>query len=80
MTATLEGIIAQRLVRQICPNCKAEYTPSRRAADGTGASPEDVAGKQLLLRQGLRRLQQHRLQGPTWASTRSWSWTTTCAT
>ena len=39
VTATLEGIVAQRLVRKICLNCKTEYTPDRRAAHGAGASP-----------------------------------------
>ena len=28
ITATIEGVVAQRLVRKICPNCKAEYTPT----------------------------------------------------
>src|SRR5438045_5045267 len=28
VTATLEGIVAQRLVRKICLNCREEYTPS----------------------------------------------------
>src|SRR6185436_13389848 len=28
VTAALEGIIAQRLVRKICSNCKSEYTPT----------------------------------------------------
>ena len=28
VTATLEGVIAQRLVRKICLKCKTEYTPS----------------------------------------------------
>ena len=38
VTATLEGIVAQRLVRRLCANCKTEYTPTRRAAHGAGAS------------------------------------------
>ena len=28
ITATIEGVVAQRLVRKICTNCKAEYTPT----------------------------------------------------
>ncbi|MHC4123646.1 MAG: GspE/PulE family protein [Planctomycetota bacterium] len=28
VSASLRGILAQRLVRKICPNCKAEYEPS----------------------------------------------------
>jgi type II secretory ATPase GspE/PulE/Tfp pilus assembly ATPase PilB-like protein len=29
VTAAIEGIVAQRLVRRICPNCKTEYTPPK---------------------------------------------------
>ena len=71
ITATLEGILAQRLVRKICHNCKTEYTPDRRAAHGARAAARGRGGQEVLLRQGLRQLQQHRLQGPAWASTRS---------
>ena len=37
MTATLEGIVAQRLVRRICTNCKTAFEPDRGAAHGTAA-------------------------------------------
>ena len=39
VTATIEGIVAQRLVRKICLNCKTEYTPSSGPAHGARASP-----------------------------------------
>lgn len=32
VAATLEGVVAQRLVRRICPGCQEEYTPSRDEA------------------------------------------------
>jgi len=28
LASSLVGVIAQRLVRKICPNCKAQYTPN----------------------------------------------------
>ncbi len=45
VTATVEGIIAQRLVRKICPNCKREYTPSEDQLMELGLLPKDVVGK-----------------------------------
>ncbi len=45
LTATLEGIVAQRLVRKICQNCKEEYEPTERQIYELGLSPEDVSGR-----------------------------------
>ena len=45
VTATLEGIVAQRLVRKICNNCRAEYTPSEEQLMELELRPDDVAGK-----------------------------------
>ncbi len=47
VTATLEGIVAQRLVRKICLNCKAEYTPAEEQLMELELRPEDVAGKKF---------------------------------
>ncbi|MDD5775713.1 MAG: ATPase, T2SS/T4P/T4SS family, partial [Candidatus Omnitrophica bacterium] len=38
ISASLIGVMAQRLVRVICENCKEEYTPSRALADKWGIS------------------------------------------
>ncbi|MCZ2401011.1 MAG: Flp pilus assembly complex ATPase component TadA [Phycisphaerae bacterium] len=45
ITATLEGILAQRLVRRICTNCKEEYKPTEQQLMELGLLPEDVAGR-----------------------------------
>src|SRR5256714_15446872 len=45
VTATLEGIIAQRLVRKICLNCKTEYTPSEEQLMELELRPDDVQGR-----------------------------------
>jgi len=45
VTATLEGIIAQRLVRRICMNCKAEYTPTSEQLMELDLRPDDVTGR-----------------------------------
>ena len=65
ITATVEAILAQRLVRRICRQCREEYEPSRGNADGPGADAERRSrGKKFYRGRGCDSLQQHRLQGP----------------
>ncbi len=45
VTATLEGIIAQRLVRKICANCKEQYTPALEQLMELELKNEDVEGR-----------------------------------
>ncbi len=45
VTATLEAIIAQRLVRKICLSCKEAYSPSEVQLMELGLRPEDVSGR-----------------------------------
>jgi type IV pilus assembly protein PilB len=45
ITATLEGIVAQRLVRLICPRCKEEYQPTAEMLYELGLTVDQVAGK-----------------------------------
>jgi type IV pilus assembly protein PilB len=45
VTATLEGLIAQRLVRRICNNCKTEYVPAEEQLMELELRHDDVAGK-----------------------------------
>ncbi|MEE9212318.1 MAG: ATPase, T2SS/T4P/T4SS family [Phycisphaeraceae bacterium] len=45
VTATIEGIVAQRLVRQICTKCKEAYEPSERQLMELQLTPDDLAGK-----------------------------------
>ena len=47
ITATLEGIIAQRLVRTICKKCREEFFPTEEQLMELLLSPEDVEGRQL---------------------------------
>jgi len=52
VTATLEGVIAQRLVRRICTNCKTEFHPTEQLLMELNLRPEDVAGKTLYYGKG----------------------------
>jgi type IV pilus assembly protein PilB len=45
VTATLEGVVAQRLVRKICANCKTEYEPAEEQLMELELRPDDVQGK-----------------------------------
>ncbi|MFN9993852.1 MAG: GspE/PulE family protein, partial [Phycisphaerales bacterium] len=52
LTATIEGIVAQRLVRTVCKNCKEEYTPKEEELMELGLRPEDVRGKKFMRGRG----------------------------
>ena len=45
VTATVEGICAQRLVRIICPRCKEEFIPSEQLLMELNLTPDDVVGR-----------------------------------
>ena len=45
VTATLEAVIAQRLVRRICENCKEQFEPTEAQLMEVGLRPEDVEGR-----------------------------------
>jgi type IV pilus assembly protein PilB len=52
LTATLEGIVAQRLVRTICAKCKEEYTPREEELMELNLRPEDVRGRRFFRGRG----------------------------
>ncbi len=45
VSATLEGVLAQRLLRTICKSCKSPYEPSLHILNQLGLSREDIGGK-----------------------------------
>ncbi|HYO26554.1 MAG TPA: ATPase, T2SS/T4P/T4SS family [Lacipirellulaceae bacterium] len=47
LTATVEGILAQRLVRRVCTKCREEYVPGREVLDDLELSPQDIKGKKF---------------------------------
>jgi len=44
LSSTLLGVLAQRLVRVICPHCKAPAKPDKKLLDSMGVSPEEASG------------------------------------
>jgi type IV pilus assembly protein PilB len=45
ITATIEGIVAQRLVRRICTRCKTQFDPTEAQLSQLKLLPEEVGGK-----------------------------------
>ncbi|MDQ3622512.1 MAG: GspE/PulE family protein [Verrucomicrobiota bacterium] len=45
ISASLEGVLGQRLIRKICPNCRTEYEPSEAVLTQLGLSPHEIGDK-----------------------------------
>jgi type IV pilus assembly protein PilB len=52
ITATVEAMLAQRLVRKICNNCRTEFTPSPEVVMELGLTPEQAAGQKWFYGKG----------------------------
>jgi len=52
LTATIEGIISQRLVRRICENCKTAFEPSEAQLMELQLTPDDIKGKKFYYGRG----------------------------
>jgi type IV pilus assembly protein PilB len=55
ITATLEAILAQRLVRKICEDCRTQFEPSGEMLMELGLTPADVAGRTFFYGRGCDR-------------------------
>jgi type IV pilus assembly protein PilB len=53
--AVLEGVIAQRLVRKICEECKVEYQPSPDELMEVNLKPEKVQGRTFFYGEGCKK-------------------------
>jgi type IV pilus assembly protein PilB len=53
--ATLEGVLAQRLVRKICEDCRTEFEPSAEMLMELNLRPQDVKGKKFYYGRGCDR-------------------------
>jgi len=52
LTATIEGIVSQRLVRKICENCKTAFEPSEAQLMELQLTPDDIKGKKFYYGRG----------------------------
>ncbi len=55
ITATVEAVLAQRLVRKICANCRTEYTPTEDVALQLGYTMEQAKTKKFYYGRGCER-------------------------
>jgi type IV pilus assembly protein PilB len=55
ITATTEAVLAQRLVRKLCVNCKTEFQPSAEIAMELGMTPEEASTKKFFYGRGCDR-------------------------
>ena len=55
ITATVEAVLAQRLVRRICLFCRTEFTPSPEVAMELGMTPEQAAQKKFFYGKGCEK-------------------------
>jgi type IV pilus assembly protein PilB len=55
LTATVEAILAQRLVRKICEDCRTEFDPSPEMLMELNLRPSDVVGKKFYYGKGCDR-------------------------
>ncbi len=55
ITATIEGIVAQRLVRKICVHCKTEFQPDEEMLMELNLTPETVGNKTFYYGKGCDR-------------------------
>lgn len=52
VAATLEGVLGQRLLRRICPECRVAYKPSEAVLEQIGLTPSDIGGKEFYTGKG----------------------------
>jgi type IV pilus assembly protein PilB len=63
VSATLEGILAQRLIRTICKTCKTAYDPSMNIVQQLGIDPNLVVGRQFYTGAGCNNCGQSGYKG-----------------
>ncbi|MBL8858514.1 MAG: Flp pilus assembly complex ATPase component TadA [Planctomycetes bacterium] len=65
ITATLEAVVAQRLLRTICQDCKTSYVPEEEILMELGAHAERVQGAQFMYGKGCERCHHTGYRGRT---------------
>jgi type IV pilus assembly protein PilB len=63
ISSTLEAVLGQRLLRSICPNCRAPYQPKANVLDQLGLSPKDISDKKFYYGKGCEACNQTGYKG-----------------
>jgi len=65
ITATVEAIQAQRLVRRVCTNCKTEYEPTREQLMELNITPDQLKGRKFYYGEGCDKCNNLGFKGRT---------------
>lgn len=65
VSSTVKAIMAQRLVRRVCDNCKEPYTPTREELFAVDLKPENLRGKTLYRGRGCKECAHTGFKGRT---------------
>ncbi|NLE38248.1 MAG: type II/IV secretion system protein, partial [Pirellulaceae bacterium] len=65
LTATLEAVLGQRLVRKICPSCREEYMPPMEKLAELGLRADDVVDKKIYRGRGCETCNNTGFKGRT---------------
>ncbi len=65
LASSLEGVLAQRLVRTICPNCRVKYTPEPEVMERMGHGPGNGKGGNFYRGKGCRQCRHTGYAGRT---------------
>jgi len=52
ISASLEGVLGQRLIRKVCPNCSTAYEPTETVLSQLGLSPHEIGDKSFYYGRG----------------------------
>jgi type IV pilus assembly protein PilB len=63
LTATVEGVVAQRLARTICVHCKESYQPSEEELMELNLTPEKVKGRRFFRGRGCEKCNKSGYRG-----------------
>ena len=63
LSATLEAVLAQRLIRRICPQCRVEYQPTEAVLRQLGLTREQIGSKKFFYGKGCDHCNQTGYRG-----------------
>ena len=63
LSATLEAVLAQRLIRRICTHCRVEYKPTEAVLRQLGLTPEQIGNKKFYYGKGCDHCNQTGYRG-----------------
>lgn len=63
ISASLEGVLGQRLIRKICPGCRTPYEPNEIVLNQLGLSPHEIGDKNFYYGSGCEKCNKNGYKG-----------------